>query len=162
MCPDYDLSRKSRPIVILPHQNRWRDEFEALATRLRSIVTDQVLRIDHIGSTSVAGLAAKDIVDIQMTVRDIDGLEVLQHRLQRHGFVFRNDIRSDNFVGDSGSDPKEWRKAYFREPEGERRTHIHVREVDRSNQRYALLLAPPQNLWVKGPASADGHRGSRG
>ena len=136
---DYDLSQKSPPIVILPHQNRWRDEFEALAKQIRSIVSEQALRIDHIGSTSVTGLAAKDIVDIQITVKDLDGLEKLQLRLQGHGLVFRSDIRSDNFVGCSDSDSREWGKAYFREPEGQRRTYIHVREVGRKNQRYALL-----------------------
>ncbi len=88
----------------------------------------------------MTGLAAKDIVDIQITVKDLDGLEKLQLRLQGHGFVFRSDIRSDNFVGCSDSDSREWEKAYFREPEGQRRTHIHVREVGRKNQRYALLF----------------------
>ena len=137
---EYDLTRKSSPIVIVPHQARWKGEFEALATRLRRIVPDSVLRIDHIGSTSVPGLGAKDIVDVQMTVSDLDDLQDLQSAIQNHGFVFRSDIDSDNFVGDTIPDPREWRKAYIREPEGERRVHIHVREVGRWNQRYALLF----------------------
>ena len=137
---EYDLTLKSRPIVIVPHQSRWKGEFEALASRLRRIVPDSVLRIDHIGSTSVPELAAKDIIDIQMTVIDLDDLQDLQSAIHNCGFVFRNDIVSDNFVGDTNLDPREWRKAYIREPEGERRVHIHVRELDRCNQQYALLF----------------------
>ena len=45
-------------------------------------------------------------------------------------------------------DGPELRKQYFREPEGERRTHIHVREAGRLNQRYALLFR--DNLRAEG------------
>ena len=137
---EYDLTLKSPPIIIVPHQRRWKGEFEALASRLRRIVPDSVLRIDHIGSTSVPELAAKDIIDVQMTVIDLDDLKDLRTAIHNCGFVFRNDIVSDNFVADTYPDPREWRKAYIREPEGERRVHIHVRELDRCNQRYALLF----------------------
>jgi GrpB-like predicted nucleotidyltransferase (UPF0157 family) len=36
--------------------------------------------------------------------------------------------------------PEEWRKLYFRAPDGQRRTHLHVRQAGRANQRYALLF----------------------
>ncbi len=137
---EYDLSRKSRPTVIVPYQRRWIEEFEASARRLRSIVGDQVLRIDHIGSTAVTGLGAKDIVDIQFTVSDLESLQELEDRMTQSHFVFRVDVRSDNFLGSDNGDPREWRKAYFREPSGEKRTHIHVRELGRRNQQYALLF----------------------
>jgi GrpB-like predicted nucleotidyltransferase (UPF0157 family) len=48
-------------IEIVPYQDRWRPEFAAIAHRLRSALGPAALRIDHIGSTAVPGLAAKDV-----------------------------------------------------------------------------------------------------
>ena len=36
--------------------------------------------------------------------------------------------------------PEEWRKLFFRPPEGQRRTNLHIRQAGRANQRYALLF----------------------
>ena len=137
---EYDLTRKSRPIVIVPYQERWQDEFRQLGMRLRSILSTSALRIDPIGSTSVPGLGAKDIIDIQITVTDLDRMDAFQDRMRAHGFQQRDGFRYDNFCGPVTADPLEWRKRYFREPDGERRVHIHVREQGRRNQRYALLF----------------------
>jgi GrpB-like predicted nucleotidyltransferase (UPF0157 family) len=49
-------------------RKRWPDQFEELAPALRRRLGDAAVAIDHIGSTSVPGLAAKDIIDIQVTV----------------------------------------------------------------------------------------------
>lgn len=136
----YDLNRKSRPIVIAPHNEAWREQYMLVANRLRSILSTCALRIDHIGSTAVSGLAAKDLIDIQITVSDLDQIREFRKRMHDHGFTRGDGYRYDNFCGPGGDDPTEWRKCYFREPEGERRTHIHVREEGRLNQRYALLF----------------------
>ena len=55
-------------IALSPYQPAWPSEFSGLAGRLRRHLGPLALRIDHIGSTSVPGLAAKDIIDIQVTV----------------------------------------------------------------------------------------------
>ena len=55
------------------------------------------------------------------------------------GFRQRGDFQYDVFFGMGDTDP-ELRKIYIREPEGDRRTHVHVREHGRFNQRYALLF----------------------
>ena len=129
-------------IVIVEHRPEWEQEFAKVANEIRSATGDSVLRIDHIGSTSVKGLAAKDVIDIQITVGDLDD-QTYVRRLINAGFRLRDGITTDVLVGtdetgDSGS--KELRKRYFRERERERKLHIHVREKDRVNQRYALLF----------------------
>ena len=58
-------------IAIVPYRLVWRDEFEALGSLLRQTLGDLALRIDHIGSTSVPGLAAKDCIDIQIRLQTI-------------------------------------------------------------------------------------------
>ena len=76
------------------------------------------LRIDHIGSTSVRGLDAKPIIDIQVSVASFGPLDAYRLPLQRAGFVYRPGA--------------ELTKRYFRERPGERRTHIHVRRAGSS------------------------------
>src|SRR5512137_3047985 len=59
-------------VEIIPYQDRWPAEFQAIASDLRRALGPLALRIDHIGSTSVPGLAAKDVIDIQITVAALD------------------------------------------------------------------------------------------
>ena len=62
-----------RPMVeIVPYKSKWPTEFQEIALILRQGLGDLALRIDHIGSTSVPGLAAKDVIDIQITVAALD------------------------------------------------------------------------------------------
>jgi GrpB-like predicted nucleotidyltransferase (UPF0157 family) len=141
MLIQYDLTRRSRPIVVIEHQPRWADEFAQIAQRIRLLLGAAALDtdVDHIGSTAVSGLAAKDVIDVQISVPELDRAADLLAPLFTHGFRQRGGFRHDLFFGMSETDP-ELRKLYLREPEGERRTHIHVRERGRFNQRYALLF----------------------
>ena len=128
----------SRPIIVIPYQDRWPQEYQTIAAELWDILGDSVLRIDHIGSTSVPGLAAKDIIDIQLTVTDLDD-PAFKNRLKEAGYVFRGEF-FDEFVRIPDENSPEMRKCYAREKEGQRRTHIHIREQGCLNQRYALLF----------------------
>ena len=59
-------------IEIVEYQERWKEEFEVVARQLREALGNLALRIDHIGSTSVPGLAAKDVIDVQVTVARLE------------------------------------------------------------------------------------------
>ena len=59
-------------IVISPYDPQWPLEFRQLGTPLRAALGDLALRVDHIGSTSVPGLAAKDVIDVQITGAALD------------------------------------------------------------------------------------------
>ena len=131
---------KSRPVVVVPYKASWEEEFRTIGSRLRSILQTEALRIDHIGSTSVPGLAAKNIIDIQITVRNLDEMEPFIERMASNGYRHREGNTSDLFVGEEMQDEAQWRKMYFREAEGDGRLHLHVREEGRLNQRYALLF----------------------
>jgi GrpB-like predicted nucleotidyltransferase (UPF0157 family) len=62
------MSQAEQRIEIVPYDERWPDEFAGLAAPLRAALGTLALRIEHIGSTAVPGLAAKDLIDIQVTV----------------------------------------------------------------------------------------------
>jgi len=137
---EYDLTRKSRPVVISPYQARWPAEFRTIGGRIRELVGPAAaVRIDHIGSTAVPGLGAKDVIDVQITVADLDLAGAVATPLRAAGFRQGDEFVYDEFPAMAMADPN-LRKLYMREPEGERRTHIHIRELGRFNQRYALLF----------------------
>jgi GrpB-like predicted nucleotidyltransferase (UPF0157 family) len=149
---EFDITRKSRPVVIVDYQPRWADEYARVARRVREIVGPAAVRIDHIGSTAVPGLGAKDVVDVQITVAGLDRASGVVGPLRTAGFRQGDELAYDEFHAMHADDP-ELRKLYMREPEGERRTHLHIRELGRFNQRYALLFR--DYLRASGPVRAE-------
>src|SRR5690349_13583109 len=68
-------------VAIVEPLPTWAAQFRVLAAELRSALGPLAQRIDHIGSTSVPGLAAKDIIDIQVAVDELS-LEDLEPKLR--------------------------------------------------------------------------------
>jgi GrpB-like predicted nucleotidyltransferase (UPF0157 family) len=136
---EYDITRKSRSVIVSEYDPQWAAEFTHLARSVRALVGSAAIRIDHIGSTAVPGLAAKDVIDLQVTVADLNRVEGVKVPLMEAGFGRGDEFVYDEFWTMPVTDPQ-LRKLYMREPEGERRAHIHIRELGRFNQRYALLF----------------------
>jgi GrpB-like predicted nucleotidyltransferase (UPF0157 family) len=74
-------------VVIVDDDPTWPDQFQQLAAGLRRHLGDDIVGIDHIGSTSVPGLAAKDIIDLQVTVASLTGADRLAPGFQQAGYV---------------------------------------------------------------------------
>lgn len=125
-------------IVIVPYQSVWPQEFRQLGGILWNGLQTLALRIDHIGSTAVPGLAAKDRIDIQVTVAalspDVDAA------LNRIGYRNLKDFVSDHVPPGYPADPQQWAKWVYEPPAGQRPTNLHVRVEGRANQRYPLLF----------------------
>jgi GrpB-like predicted nucleotidyltransferase (UPF0157 family) len=126
-------------ITIVPYDPGWPTEFRQIALPLRAAFGDFAARIDHIGSTSVPGLAAKDVIDIQVTVPELDAGRV-ESLVAPLGYYLREDVVFDHVPPGGSDDPAEWSKLYLRAPASQRRTHVHIRQAGRANQRYALLF----------------------
>jgi GrpB-like predicted nucleotidyltransferase (UPF0157 family) len=60
------------PVDVSPYQHEWAAAFEAWRTRLSEALGETAVRIEHVGSTAVPGLDAKPVVDIQVSVDDVD------------------------------------------------------------------------------------------
>jgi GrpB-like predicted nucleotidyltransferase (UPF0157 family) len=127
-------------VEIVPYDNRWPAEFAAIGAALRGALGDLAPRIDHIGSTSVPGLAAKDRIDVQLTVADFDHFDQVQAALEHLGYtVVPRNVNDHQPPGWTGPDAQ-WEKRFFRPPPGQRPTNLHVRAAGRANQRYPLLF----------------------
>jgi dephospho-CoA kinase len=94
--PEFDVSGKSRAVVVISYQPRWVNEFTRIAKHIRDVVGNAAVRIDHIGSTAVPGLDAKDVIDLQITVSDVDESADLMKSLRdasfRQGTAFQYDV----------------------------------------------------------------------
>ena len=125
-------------IEIVDYRSTWPDEFQQIARTIRSALGEAAMRIDHIGSTSIPGLCAKDVIDLQISVERLDGR--VSHALRAIGYTQVDDIVRDHRPPDDDGPAENWQKLYFRPPSGQRRTNTHVRALGRPNQRYALLF----------------------
>ncbi|MFN7573407.1 MAG: GrpB family protein [Betaproteobacteria bacterium] len=74
-------------IVIAPYDPAWAESFAAEAGRIREFFGVDVQRIEHVGSTSVPGLAAKPVIDIQVSVPSLERREVHYQRLRELGYT---------------------------------------------------------------------------
>ena len=63
---------EKRPIVIEPYRPTWPATFQEHRVRIEDALDSVALRVDHIGSTAVPGLAAKPIIDIHVSVPDVE------------------------------------------------------------------------------------------
>ena len=129
LSPAHGHVQETRPqrIEIAAYDPAWPGRFAELGREFRAGLGGVALRIDHIGSTSVPGLAAKPIIDLQVSVAAFEPLEAFKLPLERLGYVYR-------------ADNPERTKRYFREPPGRRRTHVHVRRAGSFSEQWALLF----------------------
>jgi GrpB-like predicted nucleotidyltransferase (UPF0157 family) len=74
-------------IEIVPYDRRWPREFEIERDRIQAALGSLALRIDHNGSTAVPGLAAKPVIDIQVSVGSLQPLEPFVAPLALIGYV---------------------------------------------------------------------------
>jgi len=82
--------RHGASIALVEYDSRWPMLFEREAGRVRTILGDAVVRIEHVGSTSVPGLAAKPIIDIVMEVADSSDESSYATPLEANGNRLRN------------------------------------------------------------------------
>jgi pyroglutamyl-peptidase I len=129
---------KGRRIEIRKYDPQWPESFREISGQLREGLGHLAVRIDHIGSTSVPGLAAKDIIDIQITVNALN--ENVLQAMNAMGYTRADPIVPDHVPPGQEGNAEEWEKWYFRAPPGQRRTNTHVRVAGRANQRYPLLF----------------------
>jgi GrpB-like predicted nucleotidyltransferase (UPF0157 family) len=121
-------------IEIVTYNPEWPLEFAKIATRIQVALRPRALAIHHIGSTSVPGLAAKDVIDVQVSVLGFDA--DFASKLETAGFVWR-DVQRDHTPPGMSLPASELEKRFCRDEV--RVAHIHLRIQGRFNWRYALL-----------------------
>jgi GrpB-like predicted nucleotidyltransferase (UPF0157 family) len=113
----------------------WESEFEKLAEQLRGALGVVATAIQHIGSTAVPGLPAKDVIDAQVLVWELHDPRIEQ-AFESLGFRKRHEPwnQADSIGGVS------FPKAVYAPPPRARAANIHVRPTNSSAARHALLF----------------------
>ncbi len=78
-----------RPIVLVDHDARWAERFRVERGRIERALGASARRIEHIGSTAVPDLVAKPVVDLLVTVPDVEDESGYLPALERAGYVLR-------------------------------------------------------------------------
>jgi len=114
-------------IEIIPYNPRWPEQYAEERTRLSQALGDVAQRIEHNGSTSVPGLAAKPVIDIQISVGTLQPMDAYRIPLQQLGY-FHVPHKDDAFCPFFHR-PKEWPHTH----------HVHV--VEAGSEEEARTLA---------------------
>ena len=80
------------PVAVVPYRSEWAETFELLKARVEGALGSLGLRIEHVGSTSVPGLPAKPIIDMDVVIESEDQLEDVVARLSAIGYEPRGDL----------------------------------------------------------------------
>ncbi|HEX7223481.1 MAG TPA: GrpB family protein [Candidatus Limnocylindrales bacterium] len=84
-----ELERHDAPVTLVSYDPEWPRLYEREAARIRAALGDRLIRIEHTGSTSVPGLAAKPIIDITLVVADSADEASYVPQLEAAGYVLR-------------------------------------------------------------------------
>lgn len=84
-----ELNRHDGPVTLVEYDPTWPDLYAREERRLREVLGDRAIRIEHTGSTSVPGLAAKPIIDIVLVVADSADEAAYIPALEAAGYVLR-------------------------------------------------------------------------
>ena len=133
--------------LLMAADDDWVAQGRRLVARLAVACGERALRVDHIGSTAVPGLAAKDVLDLQVTVASLAEGDALEQPLADAGFPPRSDIDGDSpKVGVPGP----WTKRFHNGADPGRPVNVHVRVQDSPGQRFALIFRD----WLRTEAAA--------
>jgi dephospho-CoA kinase len=144
----------SPPVQLVPADPVWPDQAARIVARLKTACGANALRVDHIGSTAVPGLDAKDVIDIQVTIESLAAADELTAALRSAGYPRIDDVSSDVVKLDARStaerfdhsgDAALWRKRLHGSADPGRPTFVHLRVDGWPNQQFALLFVD----WLK-------------
>jgi dephospho-CoA kinase len=137
------------PACLVPPDPNWPDQARRILARLKTACGHRAVRVDHIGSTAVPDLDAKDVIDIQITVESLAVADELAEPLLSAGYprieritedVAKADARSTVGRYDHSADPTLWHKRIHASADPGRPTNVHIRVDGWPNQQFALLF----------------------
>lgn len=86
------IAERTRVIEVVPYNPEWKIEFNRIKEHLFSCVGDLIITIEHVGSTSIEGLAAKPIIDLDLVMDSYSVLPQIVERLERHGYKHQGNL----------------------------------------------------------------------
>ncbi len=131
------------PIEVVAYDPAWPDRFAAWRDRLAAALGDTALRICHVGSTAVLGLAAKPVIDILVIVADLDGEESYVPGIEAAGIALRSRDAHHRYFRPAPGRPREVQVHVCTAGSRWERDHLlfrdYLRAHDHTRDEYAAL-----------------------
>lgn len=120
-----------RTMDVVPYDPNWHIMFEDEKRILENVLGDEIIKIEHFGSTNVKGLSAKPIIDIMPLVRDIEKIDQYNDQMMAVGY----DIR-----GERGMPGRRYFVRFKEDNSGNHTHHIHIYQADNPIVKDYLLF----------------------
>ena len=82
----------TKHVVVLPYDAQWRQDFLKIKDELIDALGQLAVSIEHVGSTSVQGLSAKPIIDVDVVIKDYSVLDRVIISLENIGYRYEGDL----------------------------------------------------------------------
>lgn len=92
---DLAMVERKKEIKVVPYNPEWKTEFEKIKTMINSYIGDLILTVEHVGSTSIEGLSAKPIIDLDVVIDSYDILPSIIDRLAIKGFEYEGNLGTE-------------------------------------------------------------------
>lgn len=79
-------------VIVVPYNPEWAEQFRKIAKELKQLLGELAIAVEHVGSTSVPGLAAKPIIDIDVVIRDYSVFSETVKELEAGGYYHEGDL----------------------------------------------------------------------
>ena len=126
-----------RKVEVVPYNHQWPQMFEDEASKIKTIMNEIMVEIDHIGSTSIPGMSAKPVIDILVEVNSIEKVDSYNQEMMDLGY----DPKGENGIPN---------RRYFSKGGDNRTHHVHIfqsgnPEIARHLQFRDYLTAHPED-----------------
>lgn len=82
----------AKRVIVVPYSEQWKTDFETIKQYVLPAINDIVISIEHIGSTSVEGLSAKPIIDIDIVIKDYSVFDSVVEKLSSLGYIHEGNL----------------------------------------------------------------------
>ena len=123
-------------VIVLPYNKVWKSDFEKIKNELEAVISDLIVGIEHVGSTSVEGLSAKPCIDIDVIIKDYSVFGAVVDRLNTIGYIHEGNLGIRDREAFKYSDKPHLQKHHLYvcpQNSEELRRHITFRNFLRSN-----------------------------
>ena len=152
---------KKRKVTVEAYDPAWQNAFEKISREVRAGMGDRILSVEHVGSTSVPGLAAKPIIDLDVVIPDEADLEAVIRAMEALGYEHEGDLGipgREAFRYDGKEHLMKHHLYVCRESSGELFRHLtfrnYLREHPEAAQEYGSVKQEGAALY---PESIDGY-----
>lgn len=83
---------RTKNVYVVPYDYRWKEEFRKIKLYLEESLENSIIEIEHVGSTSVEGLYAKPIIDIDVVIKSYDDFQEVKSKLELLGYYHEGDL----------------------------------------------------------------------